>query len=291
MPRMPAEIVKTYPVRGPMQQHRLAASTAFHCFRCGASKKSKLVTVFGGEWSKILCNGCYGRLLSIYEIKAGTKEDDQRAEELLQRLLSSVEAHQQREAERLLVASEQRFGLLCPQGLRFLATAEYLAAGLEAAPDLEWSPVTIGLCKAFEVEVTRLLLRPLADRCSNLDLTEDKQDREIGRVAAYCAGTSNHPPELGTFAHFLSAVIRAERPRKTSLLIDAFLQMLSERSGAQWILDPLGLHRALTTLTKQYRNRAAHIDELSQADFFRCRDLLIGKQGALWKLIVAVERH
>ncbi len=90
MPRMPAEIVKTYPVRGPMQQHRLAASTAFHCFRCGASKKSKLVTVFGGEWSKILCNGCYGRLLSIYEIKAGTKEDDQRAEELLHAPLAFV---------------------------------------------------------------------------------------------------------------------------------------------------------------------------------------------------------
>ena len=31
---------------------------------------SKLITVYRGDWSKRLCNGCYGRLLSIYEIKA-----------------------------------------------------------------------------------------------------------------------------------------------------------------------------------------------------------------------------
>jgi len=31
---------------------------------------SKLITVYRGDWSKRLCNSCYGRLLSIYEIKA-----------------------------------------------------------------------------------------------------------------------------------------------------------------------------------------------------------------------------
>src|SRR3954454_24092716 len=71
----PSTIVKTYPPRGPMQQFRFAESTAFDCFRCGQAKKSKLITVYRQDWSRRLCNGCYGRLLSIYEIKAGTAPD------------------------------------------------------------------------------------------------------------------------------------------------------------------------------------------------------------------------
>jgi hypothetical protein len=77
-------------------------SAAFSWFRCGDAKKSKLITVYNGDWSKRLCNGCYGRLLSIYEIKAGTGADDQRAEELAVGLLSAVALDEQRQAERPL---------------------------------------------------------------------------------------------------------------------------------------------------------------------------------------------
>ena len=78
MQPLPSDIIKTYPSRGPMQQFRLAEINGFHCFRCGQSKKSKLLVVYAGDWDRLLCNGCYGRLLSIFEIKAGTKSDDEK---------------------------------------------------------------------------------------------------------------------------------------------------------------------------------------------------------------------
>src|ERR1700733_9820929 len=99
-----SEIVKTYLPRGPMQQFRLAESAAFQCFRCGQSKKSKLITVYSADWSKRLCNGCYGRLLSLYEIKAGTAAEDRKADELASALLLAVSNDDQRQAERVFTA-------------------------------------------------------------------------------------------------------------------------------------------------------------------------------------------
>ena len=66
------EVKKTYAQRGPMRQYRLAASTSFRCFRCGLAKTSKLATVFREDWTHLLCNGCYGRLLSLHDIRAGS---------------------------------------------------------------------------------------------------------------------------------------------------------------------------------------------------------------------------
>src|SRR6516164_170405 len=95
-------IVKEFPPRGPMQQFRLDSASAFHCFRCGADKTAKLVTVYGGDWNKLLCNGCYGRLLSIYEIKGGTQPDDERANSLAELLLGLVSRDAQEEGIRRL---------------------------------------------------------------------------------------------------------------------------------------------------------------------------------------------
>jgi hypothetical protein len=58
--------------------------------------------------SKRLCNGCYGRLLSLYEIKAGTAADDQKAEELAAALLSTVTLDLQQRAESIFRISEKR---------------------------------------------------------------------------------------------------------------------------------------------------------------------------------------
>ena len=157
MEPVPSSVTKTYPKRGPLQQFRFAESTAFNCFRCGDAKKSKLITVYNGNWSKLLCNGCYGRLLSLYEIKAGTAADEQRAEDLSAALLSAVTLDEVRQAERLYRASEKRAERLSAEAVRFIATAEHVAVKLQADPQLEWSPAVIGLCKAVEAEVvTRL---------------------------------------------------------------------------------------------------------------------------------------
>lgn len=137
MEPVPSTITKTYPQRGPLQQFRFAEGTAFRCFRCGNTKKSKLITVYASDWSRRLCNGCYGCLLSLYEIKVGTKADDERAEELAAALLSAVALEDQRQAERVYRTSEKRAGRLSPETVRFIATAEHVARQLQAVPQLE----------------------------------------------------------------------------------------------------------------------------------------------------------
>jgi hypothetical protein len=247
--------------------------------------------VYNGNWSKRLCNGCYGRLLSLYEIKAGTAPDDDRAENLASALLLMVSREDQRQAEKLLRASEKRTELISPEAVRFIVTAEHVAAQLRSDPQLEWSPAVIGLCKAVEAEIVSRILRPLAALASREDLSSDKKDKDIGRVATFCADSTQKPPELGTFSHLLQTVIHSTYRRETSTLLRCFLRLIGEFTGSHWLLQPEGLHTALVTLTANFRNRAAHIDELSRRDYLDCRELVIGPAGTLWKLTLATERH
>lgn len=291
MEHVPSTVTKTYPKRGPLQQFRFAEGTAFSCFRCGETKKSKLITVYGRDWSKRLCNGCYGRLLSLYDIKAGTGAEDERAEQLAAALLSTVALDDRRQAEHLYRASEKRAERLSPEAVRFIATAEYVAGQLEEAPQLEWSPAVIGLCKAVEAEVVARILVPLASKSSGSDLSADKNDKDIGRVAAFCADPTRRPPELGTFLHFLQTAIHSRERRETSALLGNFLRLTGEWTGSNWLLDPTAFHRALTVLTTDFRNRAAHTDELGREDYLGCRHLVIGTGGVVWRLLLATERH
>src|SRR5690606_11144024 len=134
------------------------------CFRCGLLKKSKLHAVYEGDWDRRLCNGCYGRLLSIYEVKAGTAPDDERADELAKALLQLVDADTARRA--LKARDVPLVEQLGPEAQRFVATAEYVAGQLSATAALEWSPAVIGLCKAVEVEVLRRVAEPWREACS-----------------------------------------------------------------------------------------------------------------------------
>lgn len=291
MDPVPSTVTKTYPPRGPLQQYRFEDGTAFTCFRCGNTKRSKLITIYAGDWSRKLCNGCYGRLLSLFEIKAGTAALGQRADQLAELLLALSDTDQQREAERLFTASDNRASSLCPEALRFIATAEHVAKHLESSAQLEWSPAVIGLCKAVEAEIVSRVLRPLVDASAGLDLSGDKSDKDIGRVAAYCAEPDRKPPELGGFSHFLQTVSNSHQRRQTSRLIGCFLRVASQWTGSTWLLSANGLHQSLTLLTTVYRNRAAHIDELSGDDYQGCRELTIGSEGLLWKLVLSTVRH
>ncbi|KAH8153168.1 uncharacterized protein LAJ45_02755 [Morchella importuna] len=58
------EVVKVYPSRGPMTQYRLASATTFTCSRCQRQKTAKLVATRNGQWDALLCNGCYGFIIS-----------------------------------------------------------------------------------------------------------------------------------------------------------------------------------------------------------------------------------
>ena len=291
MEPVPSTLTKTYPQRGPLRQFRFSEATAFKCFRCGGAKKSKLIAVYFGDWSRKLCNGCYGELLSLYEIKAGTGADDERAEQLANALLSLATVDQQRRAERLFRASENRAKALSPEALRFIATAEVVAAKLEMNAQLEWSPAVIGLCKAVEVEIVSRILRPLAALAGNEDLSADRSDKDFRRVAEFCADPQRKPPELGSFSHFLQTAIHSQRRRQSSKLIGCFVRLAAAWTDSTWVLVPDGLHRALTRLTSTYRNRAAHIDELARDDYLGCREVTIGGQGVIWKLITSTERY
>lgn len=287
MESVPSTVTKTYPPRGPLQQFRFSDGTAFTCYRCGDAKK--LITVYGGDWGRRLCNGCYGRLLSLYDIKAGTAPDDERAEALGLALLSMVTADDLRKSEQLFRASEKRSERLLPETLRFVATAEHVAKQLGADPQLEWSPAVIGLCKAVESEIVGRVLRPLSMRAARENLGADKGDKDLGRVAAYCADSTRKPPELGTFSHFLQTIIHSQQRRQNSPVIGAFLKLTAEWTGSHWLLDPAGMHRSLEELTGRFRNRAAHIDELGRQDYDMCRELVIGGKGILWQLVVSTE--
>ena len=145
----------------------------------------------------------------------------------------------------------------------------------------------IGLCKAVESELIRRIVVPLANGTVGVDLGADRSDADIGRVTAFCVNAKRTPPELGVFGHFLQTVIHSQRRRETSATIRIFLRLAGEWSGSNWILDPAGLHRSIVTLTTTFRNRAAHIDELGREDYFRCRELVIGSEGMIWRLFVS----
>jgi hypothetical protein len=59
---LPGKIIKEFSKAGDLQLFRLETLHEFQCLRCQAQKKSKLVAVPGGDWSKPLCNGCCGLL-------------------------------------------------------------------------------------------------------------------------------------------------------------------------------------------------------------------------------------
>ncbi len=187
-----------------MQQFRLDSLVSFNCVRCGQPKKSKLVTVYSGDWSRLLCNGCYGRLLSIYDIKAGTEPTDAKADELAQVLLSFVTLDQVRLSEKKVILAERRAAYLSSRSLQFLATSDYVAQSLDDRPSLDWSPAIIGLCKAFEIELDKRVIDPLKQIAEGVDLSVDINDKDLGRVAKYCAGQMSIPPELGVVRHFFA---------------------------------------------------------------------------------------
>ncbi|HUY14628.1 MAG TPA: hypothetical protein VMX16_13530 [Terriglobia bacterium] len=89
----------------------------------------------------------------------------------------------------------------------------------------------------------------------------------------------------------MQTVIHSQHRRETSTLIGSFLKLTAGWTGSNWLLDADGLHRALGVLTTSFRNRAAHVDELGKEDYLICRELVIGSQGLLWRLVLSTERH
>lgn len=71
------DIRKEFRAKGSMQLFLLTSSTEFICGRCQSFKMSRLVAIQHGDWERLICNGCYGELLSAqsYETKVASSND------------------------------------------------------------------------------------------------------------------------------------------------------------------------------------------------------------------------
>ena len=58
------QVMKTFAPIGNMQLMRFKAATEFCCSRCKTFQKAKLAAIVAGDWNQLVCNGCYGKLLS-----------------------------------------------------------------------------------------------------------------------------------------------------------------------------------------------------------------------------------
>lgn len=279
---LPGEPIKTMPPRGPLQQYRLATSVPFDCHRCGRGKTSKLLTVVDHDPRRLLCNGCYGRLVALWDLKAGDLPDDERDQAILDLLSTMVSPEQIEEAQRRLatLASHRELSASAQQ---MLATAEAVTSALRNSTGLDWSAAVIGLCKAVEIEVGWRLMEPLRYVTGDLDLSTDIADKDLSRLAKYCAGQAPRP-ELGSLAYTLTVAANSRRRASTSPTLMALTGLTREWEGGEWILSPGGLGEAVSALTKQYRNPAAHTAVLSEEDFENCRRLVQGKDGLLAQL-------
>ncbi|WP_327388071.1 hypothetical protein [Streptomyces sp. NBC_01207] len=264
------------------------AATTFTCCRCGKDKKSKLTVSIRDEWDLLLCNACYGLLLSIWEIKAGDLEDSERHAELT-RLLHGLSGEAEVEQARtVLLARDSRSTLLSAPALTMLATAEAVADGfaVKMATELDWSAAVIGLCKAVELEAVRLICDPLRHAVSDLDLASDLADRDFRRMAQFCK--RGKPIELGTLAHFLEAMARSQNAA-SSPLASALRSLALQWPQSDWLFEADGFVARVRTLTKNYRNPAAHTALLSQVEYHSCVEVVQGRDGLLWKMLTSVD--
>ena len=171
------------------------------------------------------------------------------------------------------------------------ATTRSRPAQLSNATGLDWSAAVIGLCKAVEIEAVRRVVDPLIAAAGGADLAADVADKDLGRVAKYCAGRSAKPPELGAIRHFLVTAANSQERQAASPLLSAFRDVLRRWPLGDWLLTPAGAPAALEAITMSYRNPAAHTEELTEVDYRHCADFVLGGNGLLWSLIMATTQR
>ena len=282
-----ASVIKTFLPRGPLQQNRLSRATTFHCFRCGRGKTSKLVSTYRGNWNHLLCNACYGRVLALYEIKSGTLADEARADELSEFLLQEVDEDAARQAEARVKARDVRNEQLSDRALRFLGTSEIVAERLQQSPDLDWSAAVLGLCKAFEVELIIRVVDPLKSSLTGVDLKADMADGELRGWPTIAPAVWPSLPEIGSLGRFIQTAVSSRRRAAYSPVIQAFLRFAAKQRDGAWLAAPVGLARSALDLTRDFRNPAVHVSDLTRDDYQRCHEAISGADGALWQLLLA----
>jgi len=63
MAQPPAVVTRTFKPAGQLQFHRMGNRTRFHCVRCRQDKTASSVATMGGDWTRMVCERCYGFLV------------------------------------------------------------------------------------------------------------------------------------------------------------------------------------------------------------------------------------
>jgi len=281
------DVVKHYPPQGSLRQYRLAKATSFTCGRCRGDKTAKLVATVDGAWEPLLCNGCYGWLLSVWKVKASALGESARDAELTRLLREQVTEPQVRRAGTRLGQDDARLARLSPEAMTMLATVEVVVEAFKdrTPTDLDWSAAVVGLCKAVELEVVRLFAVPLRQGTTGVDLSADRSVQGFKHMLDFC--TRGREITLGQVAYFLRVL--TEAPRSDSPLVRATRLLSARWPRSDWLFAPSGLVDSLLTLTREHRNPAAHTGVLSQADYLLCLDRVRGTDGILPRLLDAVD--
>lgn len=188
---------------------------------------------YDNDRERRLCNGCYGQLLAIYEVKMGPLKDDDRSAALGTVLLTFASEAETKTAARRARLREGYESDLDPITVRFIGTGTSVAEHLSEL-DLDWSAAIICLCKALEYELVGRLIDPLRARFGGRadELSQDRQDPELARLAAYLSASErSRPPEMGWIATFLVTSVNSEQRAATSSLIQAFRESLLRMPG------------------------------------------------------------
>ncbi len=271
--------------RGPLHRYRLKRATAFTCCRCSKDKTSKNIVSVHDKWELLLCNGCYGWLLSVWEIKEGDLPETERHAGLLKLLSELVGESQVQRARSVLLARDTRASQLSSAALTMLATAEAVAEGFAArtVTELDWSAAVIPLCKAVEVEAGRLVYEPLRAAVVDQVLAGDRA--RFKTMVRFCQ--DNGPLSLGAMSYFMSSVAAAPRSVNSPLVV-AIRLLASRWPRSDWLFSANGFTARVRILTNQYRNPAAHTDLLSKSEYRACVEDVRGSDGILWHLLAAV---
>jgi len=262
----------------------------FHCLRCGRTKRSKLMAIYAEKPNLKICNACYGNILSIYNVKAGTSSDDEKAEKIANLLSQLVDNDQRRTQERLFRASEQRAEFLDQKTIVFVTTSECLAEKIttEESSLIDWSPLIIGLCKAFENQLLNQLIIPYKKYIEDHDLSSDFADKDVSRFAKYLKSSDKAPPEMGSFSYFLKTATHSKERSQSSPTIKSFLTFIRKKHDCEWLISENGLQMHIDTLVTQFRNKSAHVGQMSRDEYLKCREFVIGNDGIMWILVASL---
>ena len=157
---------------------------------------------------------------------------------------------------------------------RFLSSAEYLYSEHRGANSLDFAPAAVEYCKVVETELGKRVSRPL------LQYLREKVGPKVelkfgGRKCIVSTSANAKPPELGRLAHLLEA----SRTSKTNQVVRDFLTNHYPPDIQDLILQDLPAK--LKQITTEYRNGAAHTEDLPQKKIEEFRAILLGSEDSL----------